>query len=233
MVRKDQIFTNPASKQIPPFADDDIYKTLTKKQFKFIQEYMVDMDATNAFIRAGYSKNGAAQNACILLCKPNIRRIVDMEVAKVSPALEISPERTIKEVARIAYFQPKNLYDTEGKLISINKLDENTAACIKSIKETRTYPTNKDWDVRVITELTIWDKNSALDKLMRIQNIGQPISQNIPQQSVQDNRTYIQINAANLSDDEVKVAGKLLGMDQDEDVRKLEQFECIGKQATG
>ncbi|MCK5836885.1 MAG: terminase small subunit [Desulfobacula sp.] len=233
MVRKDQISPNPTPAQNTLLADNDPYKIPTKKQLRFIKEYMVDMNGTQAAIRAGYSKNGTKVIASQLLTKLNIKRLIDIEIEKLNIRLEITADRTIQEVARIATFDPRKLY-RNGRLLNVWELDDDTAACIGGIKHTTIYPKDKDLAKKIIVEFKIWDKNSALDKLMRIQQIGQPVSQIPSMQPVQDNRTYIQINTANLSDDEVKVAGKLLGMDADEDVRKLEQFECIGKQqATG
>lgn len=54
-------------------------KKLNPKHEAFCREYMIDQNATQAYIRAGYSENGANVSACQLLSNPNIKdRIADL-----------------------------------------------------------------------------------------------------------------------------------------------------------
>ena len=46
---------------------------LTDKQSRFCDEYMIDLNATQVAIRAGYSENTAKEIACENLTKPNIQ----------------------------------------------------------------------------------------------------------------------------------------------------------------
>ena len=45
---------------------------MTKKQTRFIEEYLIDLNATQAAIRAGYSVDSAKEIGCENLTKPNI-----------------------------------------------------------------------------------------------------------------------------------------------------------------
>jgi phage terminase small subunit len=64
------------------------------KQERFCQEYIIDCNATQAYIRAGYSPNGAATSAFHLLRKPHIRERVrelteEIKTEKIADAIEI------------------------------------------------------------------------------------------------------------------------------------------------
>lgn len=49
---------------------------LTARQSRFVSEYLIDLNATQAAIRAGYSPSGARQHACRLLMKENVKSAV-------------------------------------------------------------------------------------------------------------------------------------------------------------
>jgi len=49
---------------------------LTPKQAQFCQEYLIDLNATQAAIRAGYSKNGAEVTGCKLLTNAKVARLI-------------------------------------------------------------------------------------------------------------------------------------------------------------
>jgi phage terminase small subunit len=71
---------------------------LTLKQRKFIDEYLIDFNGTQAAIRAGYSKNSAAEIASENLIKPNIKA----EVARRLKEAEITPDQVGKMIGDIA-----------------------------------------------------------------------------------------------------------------------------------
>lgn len=66
--------------------------TLTPKQKKFCDEYLVDLNATQAAIRGGYSKKSARSKAAQLLTKVNIARYVELSRKKTAKKLEITQE---------------------------------------------------------------------------------------------------------------------------------------------
>lgn len=57
---------------------------LTNKQSKFIDEYLIDLNATQAAIRAGYSEHTAGLIGCENIKKPNIRQEIDRRAAIIS-----------------------------------------------------------------------------------------------------------------------------------------------------
>jgi len=75
---------------------------LNARQKAFALEYLKDRNATQAAIRAGYSKAGANVTGCKLLAHPNIARFVQQKTAKAADAAEVDAAFVIKELKRVA-----------------------------------------------------------------------------------------------------------------------------------
>ena len=76
---------------------------LTDKQKLFVTEYLIDLNATQATIRAGYSQKTAQRIGSELLSKPLIQAEIQKRQGKIQAKLEISQERIIQELASIAF----------------------------------------------------------------------------------------------------------------------------------
>lgn len=72
----------------------------------FVREYVKDLNATRAFIAAGYGSKSAPQCASRMLKKPNVREAIDKAVARLGAKIEISAARNLKRIAEIAYEKP-------------------------------------------------------------------------------------------------------------------------------
>ena len=76
---------------------------LTDKQRKFCDEYLIDLNATQAAIRAGYSEKTAYRTGADNLRKPQIEEYIAKRQKELSRSTEITQERVIKELALIAF----------------------------------------------------------------------------------------------------------------------------------
>ena len=76
-------------------------KNLTPKQQRFIDEYLVDLNATQAAIRAGYSRNSARQIGVENLSKPVIAAAVAKAKRERSEATKIDAEYVLKRLHQI------------------------------------------------------------------------------------------------------------------------------------
>src|SRR4051812_5246742 len=71
---------------------------LTPKQQRFVAEYLIDLNATQAAIRAGYSEKTAEQGAAQLLRNIKVRTAVDAAIAKRAGKLEITAEKVLRDI---------------------------------------------------------------------------------------------------------------------------------------
>ena len=83
--------------------------SLTPKQRRFVNEYCVDENATQAAIRAGYSENGAGQAAHKLLKSAEIQAAIKERMEECAVAASITPEMIVREWAKVAFGNPDDI----------------------------------------------------------------------------------------------------------------------------
>lgn len=76
---------------------------LTPRQQKFVDEYLIDLNATQAAIRAGYSSKTAYSIGVDNLRKPEIQAALQRKQKKLQSKLEITQEKILRELACIAF----------------------------------------------------------------------------------------------------------------------------------
>jgi phage terminase small subunit len=86
---------------------------LTKKQQCFIDEYLIDLNATQAAIRAGYSKNSASEAGYENLRKPQVADAIAEAKKARSERTEIDADWLLKRLAEEATADLADLYDEE------------------------------------------------------------------------------------------------------------------------
>lgn len=105
---------------------------LTEKQQRFVDEYLIDLNATQAAIRAGYSVDTAKEIGYENLTKPHIQKVIAERMAERSKRTGINQDRVVLELARIAFVKMTDLVDSHGR-IKDNATDDDLA-CIESVK---------------------------------------------------------------------------------------------------
>jgi len=81
----------------------DANTKLNAKQKQFVKEYLIDLNATQAAIRAGYSEKTARQIATENLAKPDISAAIEEAMAKRSERTEITQDMVLRELAKIGF----------------------------------------------------------------------------------------------------------------------------------
>lgn len=138
---------------------------LTAKQSRFVEEYLVDMNAAQAAIRAGYSKRTANKIGCYLLAKPHVVDAVAEARAALAERTLVKVDRVVQEFVRIGFADLRALFDEDGKLRPIHELDDDTAAALASVEVVT--KSLGDGEVEYVHKVKAWDKPGTLDKLMR------------------------------------------------------------------
>lgn len=133
---------------------------MTKKQKRFCEEYLIDLNATQAAIRAGYSPDTAKAIGCENLTKPDICAHIDRVMAERSRRTGVNADRVVQELAKIAFVNATDVIDPKTATVKENALPEDTAA-IQSVK-VKTF--GEDGLER---EIKMADKLRALEMLGR------------------------------------------------------------------
>ncbi len=103
---------------------------LTPKQTRFVAEYVIDLNATQAAIRCGYSAKTAQPAASRLLSNVMVQDAVRAATARQLERLDLSAALTLAAIRRQVVGDIRNLFDADGNLIPINQLRADDAALI-------------------------------------------------------------------------------------------------------
>jgi len=151
---------------------------LTPKQSMFCKEYLIDLNATQAAIRAGYSEKTSGRIGQENLQKPVIQETIQKSMDKRSKKIEITSDRILEEVARVAYQNIQEFYNEDGTLKPLHELPEDVARTIASIEITEKAGSMKiggEEGLRHVAEqlkkIKTYDKMKALELLGKYKNL--------------------------------------------------------------
>lgn len=124
---------------------------------RFCQEYLIDLNATQAYIRCGYKTKNPTARASELRAKQNISARIGELQAEVSARTGVNQERVVRELARVAFLDPTRLADMDSATVDPTAREDDRAA-IASVK----VRSGSDWTER---EVRFADKLKALELL--------------------------------------------------------------------
>ena len=87
---------------------------MTPKQQRFVEEYLVDLNATQAAIRAGYSVKSAPKIGTQLLVKTSIQTAINKARASLQKRTEITQETIMADIEAIKRDAMQFVYDDDG-----------------------------------------------------------------------------------------------------------------------
>lgn len=111
---------------------------LRPKQQRFVDEYLKDLNATQAAIRAGYSKKSAMQIGEQNLRKLEIKAAIDEAIRERSERVKVTQDEVLRELKRIALYDPRSVMEwgPDGfKIKSSDELSEDAARIVAGISE--------------------------------------------------------------------------------------------------
>lgn len=116
-------------------------RKLTPKQAEFVRQYLVDLNATQAAIRAGYSERTANRIGPELLVKTCIRDAIAAAQSKREQRTEITQDKVVSELAKIAFGNISDVMEWGPRgvvLKSSSELTEDQAAGVAEVSENTT-----------------------------------------------------------------------------------------------
>jgi phage terminase small subunit len=140
----------------------------------FIREYLKDPNGRRAAIAAGYSAASADSQASRLLKNVKVRAEIDKveaeRLAKVQEETGITLERTLREIAKGAFHDPRKFFDEAGNLKPITELDDETAAALAGFDVTEERERGEGGRSEVVgytKKVKLGDRKGYLDMLMK------------------------------------------------------------------
>ena len=143
--------------------------TLTPKQSRFIREYLIDLNATAAAKRAGYSNNKSAEvTGFRLLSNDKIAAEISKAMDKRGEKTGITAERVVRELACIAFLDIKDLFEEDGSVKLVRDMPENARRAISGLDVCELFDDEKGAQkhaIGLIKKLRNWSKIDALELL--------------------------------------------------------------------
>lgn len=154
-------------KKIEKSANTRQPQDLNPKQKQFILEYLIDHNATQAAIRAGYSKHTAKEQGYRLLTNIHVQPAIEEAIKRQEVRTEITADRILKEIFRIASVDLRQAFDENGELKNIHDIPEDVARAISGIDVDELWEgSGRDrTQIGVTKKIRFNDKTRALELL--------------------------------------------------------------------
>ncbi len=139
---------------------------LTAKQKRFVDEYMVDLNATQAAIRSGYSAKTARSVGSENLTKPDIASAIEKRQKRLADKYEVNQERIVAELARIGFSNMQDYMrsNSEGDpFLDFSNLTRDQAAALAEVT-VEDFKDGRGEDARDVrrVKFKLHDKRAAL-----------------------------------------------------------------------
>ena len=109
--------------------EESAYSRLPDKRRRFVDEYIIDCNGTQAAIRAGYAPKAANEQAARLLANASIKAAVEEKLAEIRKKNEITADWVVDKAKKIIErcMQAEPVYDHEGNPTGEYKFDSSGA----------------------------------------------------------------------------------------------------------
>ena len=138
---------------------DDQETKLTYKQAMFVQEYLVDLNGTQAAIRAGYSENSAKEQAHENLTKPHIQKAIEEAMEDRVKRVQITQDKILNELALIGFSDMRNYVEYGPVGVTLKELESLPEEQSRAISEVSHNFTSEGGGS---VKFKLYDKPSAL-----------------------------------------------------------------------
>lgn len=140
---------------------------LNDRQRRFAEEYVVDLNATEAATRAGYSPKTAYAQGSRLLSHVEVAALIKELQDERAARTGITAAKVLAEEARIAFLDPADLFDELGRLKTIHEIPEDARRAIKAIDVVEINEANTGEIKGYVTKVKFESKGQALGRVER------------------------------------------------------------------
>ena len=138
-------------------------ENLSAQQEMFCHEYLVDLNATQAAIRAGYSPSTAKQQGSRLLTNVDVSEFVERLMAERAARVDVTSDRVLAELSVIGFANASDYFDWGPDGVRLKDSDELTRVQAAAVAEIQETTTQHGGSIR----LKLSDKQAALEKIGR------------------------------------------------------------------
>lgn len=147
----------------------EIKDNLNEKQRLFAKEYLVDLNASKAALRAGYAAASAYNQGHELLKNEFVQSVIQEEMDKRAAKVDLSAEKVLTEILKLATSDLRKLFDDKGGLLPPEKWPDDVAASVSSIEIDELFDGfgQDRHQIGFTKKVRLWDKTKSLELLGR------------------------------------------------------------------
>lgn len=138
---------------------------MTAKQERFVAEYLIDLNATQAAIRAGYPAKTANRMGSENLSKPDIAAAIAAKTAKQLEKADLTAQMVKDRLAALAFVDPRKFFNADGTIKPITELDADTAACVAQFEVIKKNAEAGDGHMDTVHKVRLVDSTKPLNTL--------------------------------------------------------------------
>ena len=143
---------------------------LTTKQQLFVHEYLIDLNGTQAAIRAGYSKRSAEVQASKMLRKGKVKEVLDEALAQRIEETKIDANWVLERLASEAVADMGDLYDDNGNLLPIKQWPKLWRQGLVSGVETQKLGNGED-AISTVNKIKLIERSKIIDMIGKHVNV--------------------------------------------------------------
>lgn len=192
---------------------------LTDKARQFCAEYLKDLNAGQAAIRAGYSAKSAYRTASRMLADKDIQAYLAKISKKRSLRTAVTQDRVLTEISRLAFNDPRRAFDDNGALLPVQDWPDDVAAAIASIECNEIKLDGVV--VGMVKKVKFWDKSKNLELAARhLGMLNDKLTVTIEDE-------FAQLTPAQLLERATQIRDRLVALEQAK-ARRLENYIDAG-----
>lgn len=151
-------------------------KKLTPKQETFVREYLIDLNATQAAIRAGYSAKTAEQQGPRLLGNVRVSAAISKAMRERIERTQIDADWVLKRLAQDATADLADLYDGAGNLRPVNEWPmawrTGLVAGVETVQERDGEDSNGKPVYSVVRKVRLMDRTKMIELIGKHVSVG-------------------------------------------------------------
>lgn len=136
---------------------------LTALQRLFALEYLVDLNATAAYERAGGSAKTANSTGPRMLQHPGVKELIESQLAKRTAKLELTADRVLLELTRVGFLDLGGAFGPDGQLLALGEMPEDVRRALSGIDTEQIQA--DDGPAGTVLKIRTADKLKALELL--------------------------------------------------------------------
>lgn len=142
-------------------------EAMNARQTRFVSAYVLCGNATEAAIKAGYARKAAQEQGSRLLSKAMIRNAVNEKQAKRLERNELSADRVLEELRRLAFADMRGFFDAKGDLKPIAEMSAEQGSQLAGLEVIIKNAKAGDGQTDTVHKFKLWDKTRALESLAK------------------------------------------------------------------